>query len=762
MPESTTETAARTTAGTAAGTTGTGGTTGSGRQALRVDSALESVVVHSSGAVCTRRARCTLPAPEPGAPVRVRLEGLPVTLYEHSLRGRVLSGPEGLRVTDARLDVEARLQRSDELPALRLDLEDAQDRQSGARIRRDTLAAEIKEVAAFRAVPPQPKRGDPPRWAPVESILALAGFVDNRLGRLHERLRTAEDELRLADHDVDVLTDRIARLSSAVPAGRAQESAAAVLTLDRPGDEGIPGGSDVEIALEYQVPGATWSPVYQLRLERATRSRGTGTAGALVLRASVAQRTGEDWTGVRLGLSTADLLRRTDLPELRSLRIGRRQAEVSVPGWREPPAGLDGLFSGYDSAVTARPRSAPPVPLPPARPGSAEYRLAPPEPVAAAAAAPAAEDMDWMDQEQSRTFGGGIPFASPPPAPGGPPPPPMSAAPAYPAAYGAPQPQPAAPRSPARARRSAARSGAPDGALPQQAQGQAPVPPPAQPQPQGPAEELLDYARLSLAGPDEWGSRGKLRPASSASNAIVTEYRRRAESVARLERPAHAVDVRHSAGSFDYRFDTAAPVDVEADGAWHTVPVCEIAVEMASEYSCVPSVDDAVYGTVLLTNTSGHALLAGPADVTVDGDFVLTAPLPTLAPGQRRRVGVGVVESVQVARRTHMRESTAGLRGGTTVLDHRVEVDIANRLPHPVVVEVRERIPVTTDKDVRIEERPAEPPWAPDDELHGDVYVRGARVWRVELEPGRTTTLHGGYEIRVPAGKALVGGNRRN
>src|SRR5688572_26805368 len=83
------------------------------RSAQLVESVLDSVVVHSSGAVCTRRARCPLPSPEPGAPVRLRLEGLPVTLYEHTLRGRILSGPPGLRVTDARLDVEARLQHSD-------------------------------------------------------------------------------------------------------------------------------------------------------------------------------------------------------------------------------------------------------------------------------------------------------------------------------------------------------------------------------------------------------------------------------------------------------------------------------------------------------------------------------------------------------------------------------------------------------------------------------------------------------------------------
>ncbi|MEV6110618.1 DUF4139 domain-containing protein [Streptomyces sp. NPDC051940] len=229
-------------------------------------------------------------------------------------------------------------------------------------------------------------------------------------------------------------------------------------------------------------------------------------------------------------------------------------------------------------------------------------------------------------------------------------------------------------------------------------------------------------------------------------------------------RPRHAVDVRQSAGSFDYRFDTTAPVDVAADGVWHTVPVCVIPVEARQEFVTVPSVDESVYGTVLLTNTSGHALLAGPADVTVNGDYVLTTPLPTLAPGQCRRIGTGVAESVQVARRTRMRESSAGLRGGTTVLDHRVEVELANRLAHRVLVEVRERVPVSTDKDVKIEDHAAEPAWtAPDEPLDGEPrLVRGTRVWRVEVEPGRTAVLNGGYAIRIPSDKAVHGGNRRD
>jgi hypothetical protein len=180
---------------------------------------------------------------------------------------------------------------------------------------------------------------------------------------------------------------------------------------------------------------------------------------------------------------------------------------------------------------------------------------------------------------------------------------------------------------------------------------------------------------------------------------------------------------------------------------------------------CAPCEDPAVFATAEVANTSPHALLAGPVDVMVDGEFVRTAPLPELAPGQRQSVGLGVAESVKAARRAHMRESTAGLRGGTTVLDHTVEIDLANGLPYPVVVQVRERVPVSYDKDVRIEEHKAVPAWTPAAAPvagQEEDYVAGVRTWHVALEPGGTATLTGGYAIRLPAGKAVVGGNRRN
>lgn len=287
-----------------------------------------------------------------------------------------------------------------------------------------------------------------------------------------------------------------------------------------------------------------------------------------------------------------------------------------------------------------------------------------------------------------------------------------------------------------------------------------PSPPAPVAGPPRPSGTELDYADLVLCGPDEpGGRRGRLFPGSSF-DPVAAEYRRRAEAVAALPLPGKAVRPRESVSSFDHRFDAAARADIPSDGTWHTVTVGEIPVGLRTEYLCVPSVEQTVYATLVLSNATDQALLAGPVEVTVDDEFLLTAALPTLAPGGVRRMGLGPAESIRVTRRTNLRESTSGLRNNTTVLDHRVHVELVNLLARPVAVEVRERVPVTSEPDVRIEERAD---WtAPEEGTGPDRLAPGTRVWRLDLPAGATAALDGGYEIRIPTGKALVGGNRRS
>ncbi|WP_225891083.1 DUF4139 domain-containing protein [Streptomyces dioscori] len=724
------------------------------------DSALDSVVVYAQGALCRRVARGGVPPDG-----RVRITGLPRALGPGSLAARVV-GASGVRVVEARVEVDSVPNDGPAPDELEREVERLHEECAAVRARRDRQLGLVEEVRGLRPIPPapDPERDDPPRPTPVDAWLELSDFVDARLADLHARLDASEEALLHAEHDLSVAVDALARSSTDTPPAHVSTTVSALVTLARTPDgqaaeqdTDVEPEPEVEVELEYEVPGAVWIPAYRL-----DHRQGDGS-GRLVLRASVAQRTGEDWNSVRLSLATADLRRRTDLPRLRSIRIGRRQPAPAPSGWREPPAGLSDLFTGYDVAAprTAAPRTS----ARGTRPAAARKAAVMPPMAAGAVGAVQAYD---TGPHASAVHAPQPPQPAPAPqeyGPAAPPPVPAQAAyfPAPPmprAAYGAPPPPapgssgsstvpPSAPGGPP-ALAAPVAPVAPSGAMPA-------APPVGPPHPSG-AE--LDYAALVLAGPEEQaGRRGLLFPDSSF-DPVATERRRDAESVASLPLPGHAVRPRESAGSFDHRFDAHARTDIPSDGTWHTVTITEIPVGLRTEYLCVPSVEETVYTTLVLSNATDQALLAGPVEVTVDDDFLLTTALPTLAPGGTRRVGLGPAEAIRVTRRTELRESSSGLRNTTTVLDHRVHVELVNRLARPVAVEVRERVPVTSDPDIRIDERAD---WTTPEEGAGpDTLAPGTRVRRVELPAQGSATLDGGYEIRIPAGKALVDGNRRS
>jgi uncharacterized protein (TIGR02231 family) len=220
---------------------------------------------------------------------------------------------------------------------------------------------------------------------------------------------------------------------------------------------------------------------------------------------------------------------------------------------------------------------------------------------------------------------------------------------------------------------------------------------------------------------------------------------------------------RQSTPHFDYRFDVETRAEVPSDGVWHTVPVFSAPVGLSAEYVCVPSMESRAFRTVKLENRTPHALLAGPVDVTLGDEFLMTSPLPTLAPGATQRLGLGVEESIKVSRNTRFDEASSGVFGGSNVLTHHVCVELANRTPQRVTVEVLERVPAvpSAEKDIKLEECEVKPAWSKRSLLPGETPVEGERAWKVTLQPGETQALNATWAVRIPSNKMLVGGNRR-
>ncbi|HYD19098.1 MAG TPA: DUF4139 domain-containing protein, partial [Patescibacteria group bacterium] len=74
--------------------------------------------------------------------------------------------------------------------------------------------------------------------------------------------------------------------------------------------------TQLTVELSYQVPDATWAPIYDARL--STEGKGKLT---LTQYGAVMQRTGEDWSNISLSLSTAQPQRGASLPDLQPMWV---------------------------------------------------------------------------------------------------------------------------------------------------------------------------------------------------------------------------------------------------------------------------------------------------------------------------------------------------------------------------------------------------------------------------------------------------------
>lgn len=704
---------------------------------LAVSSAIDSVTVYRRGALVTRVAKLE---PVDGAiPGAIRLNGLCLGLDDTSVRARIEAHEAGTGALPVAHDLRVALDVSPDDPALG-PADDAALENARAEV--DKLERRCRQIereaGRLQKLSPMPRpagaKGERPPPSPLNARRTLIAFRAERERALFAELAATRESLEHARRLREKLEDRERRASSARNP-REDELRKTLLVSLRGGTN-----QPCRLVVEYLVPGARWAPVYTVRLDESM------TTAKLAMRAEVAQRTGEDWNQVAITLSTASAQAWTELPELRSMRIGRHQPPSPKLGWRPPPPGTDDLYRDWDRAF-GRPDVAP---------------LASPAPEPKPDVAAALDDDAELEAAPAMSVG------------------PLGGK------VEAPQASGAAFAPPARIARMSSRATAKERrkkvapAMPPDA------PPPPQVRSEGAEEpttltapaKLLRYGDLRMPPPTA-RARGRLTAASRRDLYLEHRADPRTEHVdvmsavdAALQR-ARALDNRQISGhelvwsdAFDHAYPATARIDVPSDGELHVVPLLERTATCESLYVVVPRESPDVFSTATLDNPLDAPLLPGPVDVYVNGDFLLATRIDVTPARGQLSLGLGVEQAIKVARNTTFAEETAGLMGGSLILRHSIALDVRNNLARPAPLEIRERIPVTREKDDEVEVRVAKvspkwETWEQDLEEPGEPPLRGGYRWRITVPAGGHEKLAASYEIKISAKHELHGGNRR-
>lgn len=740
----------------------------------QLNSRIEAVTVFRQGALVRRTAVIEETAVNKK---RLLIPGLPLALADDSVRVRIEQADgaenEASLINHAAVILHVSPVDKGLLPPRDMELEEAKKKEAVLLARVQAAREALQRMNLLGAsARPDGKRGEPPPPSPNQGRMELFQFRFEQLSELQKELNELELlHEKAVDHRIE-LEHRRNEATTSRQARADELRKALLLELARPDCPAV-ASSKRRVVIEYFVPGARWAMAYSLRF------REDFGRVLLKVRAQVSQRSGEDWKGVDLTLSTADPVSWTELPELDSLRIGRQQLLLPKAGFRKPPEGTEALYADYDRARKA---------LEPAPPKAAHKKrkskkapgqqVAPAPPMTFGSQSFSSVVTEEHQQDNCFAASGAIAASAAPP-PGSPSMPPPAAAPG-----------PSAPPCEVLAKRKTSILG---GLLPLRGSSrqrsmdheadESVYLGAAEPELEAckkelvPNDELLDYGSLRMRGPSE-SDRGKLRPASREEiylewlqlleievrfnlvNVIKAAFVQ-AGSPLQLSLPEGHVAAETLDG-FDYAYHGELPMDIPSDGAFHSIPLLSREAKTDLSFILVPRESQDAFRYASFTNPLEAPLLEGPVDIYVANDFLLTSSLDVVAPRGTARLGLGVEQALKVARNTRFREESSGLIGKQLELKHDIEIEVTNHLARKADIEVRERIPFPAraskdDVEVRIDR--VEPAW--EDLKQEKSPIKGGHRWSCSVEPGQTMSFLVKYTIVIPEKREIVGGNRR-
>lgn len=299
---------------------------------LKAKSAIDAVMVFPAGAEITRTAKVNLPEgettllfedlPAETVPGSIRVEGQAAgKLRIGSVDQRRLFVPQsGGDQSAERRRVESEIDNlKDQRVILEGNLRSAQTQQ--------TL---LNNLANLPNVPPGREGGNnaQPDWS------ALLGVISRGMGEVHQTMLTARVKMRDLDKKVADLERKLSELAPK----RVERTEVKVHMIAE-------DALEADMTLKYQVRNASWRPTYEARLETGN---GEGAARLqLARRATISQRTGEDWKDISIALSTTRPSSGSTAPELRPIEIDILKPRPPLPVGRS----AGGTMSMADDAV---------------------------------------------------------------------------------------------------------------------------------------------------------------------------------------------------------------------------------------------------------------------------------------------------------------------------------------------------------------------------------------------------------------------------
>jgi uncharacterized protein (TIGR02231 family) len=195
-------------------------------------------------------------------------------------------------------------------------------------------------------------------------------------------------------------------------------------------------------------------------------------------------------------------------------------------------------------------------------------------------------------------------------------------------------------------------------------------------------------------------------------------------------------------------YSAPAPVDLDSDGRPVYVLLERWEADARAQWIAHPERSPHVVFQSMQVNAGTRPLLAGPVELYRESGAVGRAKVGLVPPGEPFPLGWGSHDEVRLARRLDHETERSRITGRQT---HKFTC--TSRAVHvgrePFTVTIRERIPVSELKEVKITQPKARP------KLHDGPDRDGICTWELTLEPGAKQELELSYSVEASSNVKL-------
>ena len=210
------------------------------------------------------------------------------------------------------------------------------------------------------------------------------------------------------------------------------------------------------------------------------------------------------------------------------------------------------------------------------------------------------------------------------------------------------------------------------------------------------------------------------------------------------------------AGGFDYVYEAPLRASVPSDASGLLVPLDARTFKVTTFYEATPSLSETAYLKASVKNGGRLPILAGPANVFVNGSFAGDAQLRTTGPGGDLELPLGADEDIRLTRTVIPLTKKEGVFIKDDVTEYEVKIEVGNYKSRAVTVRVIDQIPKSNNEKIAVKLlstsiTPKRPLGKAADKKDSRMDGDGLMYWHLDIPRGKTKTLTFRYRIARPA-----------